>query len=200
MSRALSNENSSIEWHIQRHFAVSYCVGQCWVLLSLSITQIYLDWAEARVRRRRSCRKWHTYLQHPPPPPCPLFARTITHTHTHTHTHSLTHTNTQTHTHTHSHKHTHTPAPHIVIVLHCRFFFVVLSCSCHLFSKHRGPVSCADVCATLSFVCLFIQPKAQPLENTYKMQPDRKFEVAPIEKLINEVLKQQVSTQASWSS
>jgi hypothetical protein len=32
------------------------------------------------------------------------------------------------------------------------------------------------------------------------MQPDRKFEVAPIEKLINEVLKQQVSTQASWST
>ena len=39
---------------------------------------------------------------------------------------------------------------------------------------------------------LLHQPKAQPLENTYKMEPDRKFEVAPVEKLINEVLKQQV--------
>lgn len=31
-----------------------------------------------------------------------------------------------------------------------------------------------------------------PLENTYKMKPDKKFEVAPVAALINDVLKKQV--------
>ena len=50
-----------------------------------------------------------------------------------------------------------------------------------------------------TLVCVFLpldacqkQRPRTPLENTYKLEPDKKFEVKPVENLINEVLKQQV--------